>query len=146
MDEEPERVLEVAERVGLDLFQLHGSEPPEVCDLLGPHRVLKAVRVRSQESLAQAASYVGHCLALLLDAWAPERAGGTGRSWDWSLATRAGGWRIVLAGGLNPDNVGEAVATVAPWAVDVSSGVESAPGVKDPVLLERFFRAVEGAS
>ncbi|HEM45786.1 MAG TPA: phosphoribosylanthranilate isomerase [Alphaproteobacteria bacterium] len=145
VDEAPNLIEAVAEEVGLDLIQLHGTEPAETCDLLGRDRVIKAIRVRCEESLAQAADYVGHCFAVLLDAWDPLAAGGTGKSWDWSLASPERLPRLILAGGLGLDNVDEAIRLVGPWALDVSSGVEAAPGIKDPELLQAFFQAVREA-
>jgi len=145
VDEKPDAIESIAEKVGLDLLQLHGSESPQLCDALGPDRVVKALRVRSKESLARAAAYVGHCYAVLLDAWDPSASGGTGKAWDWALASVAEFPRLILAGGLSSGNVGEAISRVHPWAVDVSSGVESAPGRKDPERLRAFFSAVRKA-
>ncbi len=83
--------------------------------------------------------------ALLLDAWSPDSFGGTGRTFDWDLAERiASGMPVILAGGLTPENVAEAVRRVRPYAVDVSSGVEAAPGAKDPVKVAAFIRNAKG--
>ncbi|MEP7115885.1 MAG: phosphoribosylanthranilate isomerase, partial [Ilumatobacteraceae bacterium] len=134
--------------VGLDVVQLHGDEPPEFCRAL-PRRVVKAVRVGNGFRAEDALRYEGAASGILLDTRADEQdalPGGTGRAFDWTLAraVRAGARNVVLAGGLTPDNVARAVAAVAPDAVDVSSGVESAPGRKDPERMRAFVRAVRG--
>ncbi len=138
VNEEPARIVEIADRCGLDVIQLHGDEGPQECSY-APRRVVKALRVRGEESLAGIEEF--DVSAFLLDAWVAESYGGTGHSCDWQLAARvAEQHRIVLAGGLNPDNVSEAVRLVKPYAVDVSSGVESSPGRKDPDLVAAFIR------
>lgn len=132
-----EAVRRIAEQVGLDLVQLHGDEPPEVCARM-PRRVIKAVRVDGPQALERARHYPA--CAVLLDAYAPDRYGGTGRSFDWSLA-RGLDRPVILSGGLTPDNVAQAVRQVRPYAVDVSSGVETS-GDKDPQKVAAFVRAV----
>jgi phosphoribosylanthranilate isomerase len=142
VNEEPDRVAEVAAFCGLDVIQLHGDEPPAACSF-PPHRVVKALRVRDAESLAGLGDYP--VSALLLDAWVKDRYGGTGHSFDWELAARAAAaHRVILAGGLTPANVAEAIKTVRPYGVDVSSGVESAPGAKDPEKVAAFIRNAKG--
>lgn len=135
----------VAMQVGLDLVQLHGDETPEECAAL-PLRWLRALRMGGAADLDALASYPG-AEAILLDA--PSAGyGGSGRTFDWSLAARAvavSSRPIFLAGGLTPDNVAAAVAAVHPFAVDVAGGVESAPGIKDPDKLRRFLESVKGA-
>ena len=136
------RIEEVAAFCGLGMIQLHGDEPPESCRIPG-RRVIKALRVRDAGSLARAAEY--EVAGLLLDAWVPGAYGGTGRSFNWELAERIARHRpVILAGGLTAENVAAAVAAVAPYAVDVSSGVEAAPGVKDPAKVAAFIRAAKG--
>ena len=131
-----------AKRCGLDLVQLHGDESPAYCQSVG-RRVLKAFRVRGMESIARLADY--RVAGYLLDAYVPDAYGGTGARFDWDLALAAkGSGSIILAGGLDADNVASAVARVAPYAVDVSSGVESAPGRKDPEKVRRFIRQAKG--
>ncbi len=138
VNEKPGRIMETVEYCSLDLLQLHGDESPEDCAVLSGRRVIKALRVRNAESMRAAGDY--KVSALLLDAWAPDRFGGTGRTFDWELAGLAGeSLRIILAGGLNPENVSEAVSAVRPYGVDVSSGVEAAPGKKDPAKVEAFI-------
>ncbi|MDW8323147.1 MAG: phosphoribosylanthranilate isomerase [Burkholderiales bacterium] len=144
VDAAPEEVQAVVAVLRPDLLQFHGAEPPEYCAGFGlPY--LKAVRVRAGVDLLQyAAAYAG-ARGLLLDAYDPQRAGGTGLRFDWSLIPPGLGRPVVLAGGLDPDNVAEAVRRVRPWAVDVSSGVETAPGVKDAQRIRRFIQEVRHA-
>lgn len=138
-------ILDATERVGLDVIQLHGDESPAFCAEVRERtrrRVWKALPVASAEDILGLERWPVH--AILLDAATPGR-GGSGQTIDWRIAARAaeGGLRpIVLAGGLGPENIAVAVSTVKPWAVDVASGVESAPGVKDPVRINAFVRAV----
>lgn len=130
-------VNRTADSCGLDIVQLHGEESPAYCRMVR-RRVMKAFRVRGPESLAALPDY--QVAAYLLDAYSPNAYGGTGEVFDWDCAVAAKErGPIVLAGGLNPDNVARAVATVAPYAVDVSSGVESSPGQKDPEKVRRFI-------
>jgi phosphoribosylanthranilate isomerase len=138
-------VLEVAEMVRLDWVQLHGEEPPEYCRFLY-RNVMKAIRVKDQSSLDQMAPYQGSVRAFLLDTCTSGPRGGTGESFDWSLARQAREYGpIVLAGGLRPENVAAAIREAAPQAVDVASGVEASPGKKDHVRLGAFFKAVAAA-
>lgn len=142
VDEEAEQVNWTADFCGLDLVQLHGDEDPDDCVEIN-RRVIKAFRVKNANSLAGIKRY--QVAGYLLDAWSPDAHGGTGQSFDWDLARAAGiADRLILAGGLTPDNVAEAVRTVAPYAVDVSSGVESAPGRKDPDRVREFVRQAKG--
>jgi phosphoribosylanthranilate isomerase len=137
-------VLEVAEMVRLDWVQLHGEEPPEYCRFLY-RNVMKAIRVQDQSSLEQMQRYQGSVRAFLLDTHTSGQKGGTGESFDWSLAKQAQEYGpVVLAGGLRPENVATAIQEASPWAVDVASGVEAAPGKKDPARLRAFFQAVAG--
>lgn len=133
-----EGIRQIADFCRLDAVQLHGDETPEQCDLL-PLRVIKALRVKDATSLSLMERYPVN--TLLLDAWAPDSYGGTGCTFNWQLAAGAAKKRrIILAGGLTPENVAEAVRTVRPYAVDVSSGVESAPGRKDFQRVAAFIR------
>jgi len=123
---------------GLNLLQFHGDETPEYCVQFGLMS-MKAFRIRDQNSLSDLPKY--HTDAWLLDAFAPDKAGGTGQRFNWELAVQARdlGRPIFLAGGLTAENVGEAVRLVRPYAVDVSSGVEAAPGKKDPEKVKAFI-------
>ena len=137
-------VRRIAARVGLAAVQLHGDEPATLCDGL-PYRVLKAVPVAGAATRA-AAERVPRRVTVLLDARDPVRRGGTGRTVDWGVAAEvAARRRIFLAGGLGPGNVGEALRTVRPYGVDVSSGVETRPGRKDAGRLRVFFEEVARA-
>jgi phosphoribosylanthranilate isomerase len=129
---------------GLDIIQLHGDEPPEFCAALAPRRVIRAVRLRDADSLADLETLA--VSAVLLDAWVPDRFGGTGHRCDWQLAGEVARRRpMVLAGGLCPANVAQAVRQVRPYAVDVSSGVELSPGRKDPAKVADFIRQAKDA-
>ena len=143
VNEAPARIREIASLCGLDVIQLHGDETPQQCQVDG-YRVVKALRVRDEESLAAADEYP--VAALLLDAWVPDQYGGTGRTFNWQLASRLARRRaVILAGGLNPENVAAAVDEVRPYGVDVSSGVESSPGCKDPGKLAAFIANAKNA-
>ncbi|HZI18450.1 MAG TPA: phosphoribosylanthranilate isomerase [Pyrinomonadaceae bacterium] len=141
----PEEVSRAADAAGFDFVQLHGDETPEYCERVGCARVIKALRVGPRFEAAGAAGYSTG--AVLLDAYVAGERGGTGHTFDWNVARRVR--EIVpclyLAGGLNPANVAEAVRAVAPFAVDVCSGVERAPGRKDAALMRRFVESVRGA-
>jgi phosphoribosylanthranilate isomerase len=133
----------IRDRVGLDCVQLHGDESPELLELLLPH-AYKALRVRGPEITQEAARYAGE--HLLLDAYVKGAPGGTGATFDWALAAQIARIRkLTLAGGLTADNVAEAVSAVCPYCVDVASGVESAPGVKDGELVRRFVSNAKAA-
>jgi phosphoribosylanthranilate isomerase len=139
VNEELATVNSVADQCGLDLVQLHGEETPDYCTAV-KRRIIKAFRVKDYSSLDDMANY--SVAACLLDAWSPAAHGGTGTTFNWEIAARAAAsHRIVLAGGLTPENVAGAVAAVKPYAVDVSSGVESSPGKKDAVLIRAFVAA-----
>lgn len=142
VDAEPAEVRRVLAEVPLDLLQFHGQEDAAYCASFG-RPWIKALRVRPGHDLgAELAAWPG-AAGLLLDAWHPDLPGGTGASFDWNLVPRlSGGPALILAGGLRPDNVAEAVARVRPYAVDVSSGVESAPGLKALERMRAFIAAV----
>ncbi|MBW1992779.1 MAG: phosphoribosylanthranilate isomerase [Deltaproteobacteria bacterium] len=143
VDEDPGRVREIASLAGLDWLQLHGSESPDYCRGLSA-RVIKGFRVKGEEISAQVRAYQGTVQAFLLDAYRPGTPGGTGATFDWHLAKQVKRYGpIILAGGLNPENVAEAIRTVRPWAVDVASGVEASPGKKDRQKLREFIETVK---
>jgi phosphoribosylanthranilate isomerase len=138
VNESPERIRQIAGFCGLDVIQLHGDEGPADCDF-APRRVVKALRVKEAASLDGHAAYA--VSALLLDAWVAGTYGGTGERFNWGLAAAIARQRpVILAGGLTAENVAAAVRTVRPYAVDVSSGVEAAPGRKNPAKVEAFIR------
>ena len=138
VNEEPARINKITEQCGIDLVQLHGEESPEECNRIN-RRVIKAFRVKDFDSLDRMPDY--KVSACLLDAWSPAAHGGTGRTFNWEIAAHAAlSHRIILAGGLTPDNVASAIRAVRPYAVDVSSGVETAPGKKDHEKLTQFIQ------
>jgi phosphoribosylanthranilate isomerase len=144
VDEGAAVVQELAAQVGLDWVQLHGQESPDYCRNLW-RRVIKAFRIKDEDSLRSLADYQGAAQALLLDTYKPGQEGGTGEIFDWRLAREAKKYgQVILAGGLTPDNVAQAIATAQPQAVDTASGTEAAPGKKDPAKLRAFFEAVSG--
>lgn len=139
VDEDRRRVAELIETCGLDTVQLHGWESPEYCDGFRVP-VVKAIRVRDAGSLGVLTTY--RVSAFLLDTFDPETMGGTGRPFDWTLAAGpARSIRVILSGGLNAGNVVEAIERVGPYAVDVSSGVET-DGRKDHGKIREFIRRV----
>ena len=133
----------VQREAGLTLVQFHGEEPPETCRKAV--RAIKALRVQSSEDIATLANYPG-LSAYLLDAYTPGAHGGTGVTFNWDLAIEAKQYgRVILAGGLTPDNVEAAVRHVRPYGVDVSSGVEAHKGIKDHAKMRAFIERVKGA-
>ena len=141
-----DEVVRVAEGVGLTYVQLHGDEGPAFCAAVFQRtgaRVIKALRIGSGADIRDAERY--HTDFHLLDAAAGAAYGGTGRTWDWTLAAqRHSRVPVILSGGLTPENVADGIAAVQPWGVDVASGVESAPGIKDPAKVEAFVAAASG--
>jgi len=135
-------IAQIADEIGLTHIQLHGDEGPRFCSAVGQRtgcRVIKAVRVRTRADIADAERF--HTELQMLD------GAGNGKPWDWGLvATRRSRTPLILAGGLTAENVGAAIDAVHPWAVDVASGVESEPGVKDPEKVRAFLGAVEYAA
>jgi phosphoribosylanthranilate isomerase len=140
-----EEIGDVLGAVRIDLLQFHGTECPEYCAAHG-RPYIKAVRVREGvDLLAERERYAG-ASALLLDTYQPGVPGGTGRAFDWGLVPPELGAQAILAGGLDPDNVGEAVRRVRPYAVDVSGGVEREKGRKDAGKIAAFMRGVASVS
>ena len=130
----------IADQCGVDIVQLHGEESPEYCQAIN-RRIIKAFRVKDAASLDTMADY--RVAGWLLDAWSPVAHGGTGTTFNWDIAAHAAASRpIILAGGLTPENVAEAAVTVRPYAVDVSSGVESEPRKKSAGLINQFISAI----
>lgn len=144
VDAGADQVGDVLERVPLDLLQFHGDESAAECERHG-RPYIKALRMRPGIDLRGAVAGYGSARGILLDTYRPGLPGGTGESFDWSQVPSDLKTPIILAGGLSPDNVAEAVRRVRPWAVDVSGGVESAPGVKDSGRIADFVEAVRTA-
>ncbi len=145
VNENSATVNSIADQCGLDIIQLHGEETPEYCEYIR-RRILKAFRVRDTAILDALPKY--RVAGYLLDAWSPVALGGTGLTFNWDIAAEAvhRGERIVLAGGLTPENIAESIRQVRPFGVDVSSGVESAPGLKDAALVRRFVASAKLAA
>jgi phosphoribosylanthranilate isomerase len=141
-----DELVRLVEGVGLTHVQLHGDEGPAFCTAVAQRtgaRVIKALRIDSGAAIQDAQRF--HTDFHLLDAAAGSAYGGTGRTWDWALAAqRHSQVPVILSGGLTPENVADGIAAVRPWGVDVASGVESAPGIKDPAKVEAFIAAAAG--
>ena len=137
VDEDPVVISKVKHYCGLDLVQLHGDESPDLCCELMPYTI-KALRIKDESSLRTSRIYQGKVRALLLDTYSKDKAGGTGKTFNWQLAIKIKklGTPIILAGGLGPSNIDGAVRTVRPYAVDVNSGVEERPGKKSRALMK----------
>jgi len=141
VDERPDEIERIVRQAAIDVVQLHGHEPPAACVM--SKRIIKAVRVRELSDLEPLRHY--HVSGFLLDTFTPESLGGTGQIFNWDIAIEAKQFgKIILAGGLNPDNIAKAVKWVNPFAVDVSSGVEVEKGRKDPKKMKLFIERAKG--
>jgi phosphoribosylanthranilate isomerase len=144
VDEKIKHVEKILQQTSLDVVQFHGSESPEMCHC--SRAVIKAIRVKSLESLDPLDKYKDKVSAFLLDTFTPNALGGTGQIFNWDIAIYAKQFgKIILAGGLTPDNVIEAVRRVQPYGVDVSSGIESKKGKKDHKKMRSFIENVKNA-
>ena len=139
-DTSSREIEQVLAAVPVRMLQFHGQETPEECRRYG-RPYIKALRVGGPQEEEKRAELYGDAAAILLDTWTQDARGGTGCSFDWHTVSGMSTHPLVLAGGLRPDNVAQAIAALSPWAVDVSSGVESAPGIKEPALIESFIAA-----
>ncbi len=137
-------VADVLDHVPLGVLQFHGDEPAEFCAQFGKPYI-KAARVKAGLDLLQYAQLYGAARGLLLDAFVDGTHGGTGTAFDWSLIPRGLPLPLILSGGLNPANVADAIRRVAPYAVDVCSGVEASPAIKDPQKIAAFMKEVRSA-
>ncbi|MEL7085992.1 MAG: phosphoribosylanthranilate isomerase [Cyanobacteria bacterium P01_A01_bin.3] len=151
VDEQMERVGDIARRCGLSGVQLHGDESVDYCrglrELLPTTKVIKVLRLRQAAGLDRLATYRDVVDAYLIDAYHPQQAGGTGLKADWTLLQDFRPQRPwLLAGGLTPENVGEAIAALHPDGVDLSSGVEVQPGIKDLAKVEHLLQAIVGGT
>jgi len=143
VNEPEEKVREIHERTGIQVFQFHGDESPEFCERF-ERRVIKVFRVKDKESLHSIMHYKAS--AFLLDSHKDGLLGGTGVPFDWDLAKDAArSRRVILAGGLTPENVGEAIRRVKPYGVDVAGGVEKEKGIKDHGKIKKFIAEVRKA-
>lgn len=138
---EAETIAEVVDKVGINLIQFHGNECPDYC---AAHRLpwIKAIRMEEGVDVEKAAKKYRHAAALLLDSYRAGTPGGTGEAFDWARIPAGLAGRVILAGGLDEFNVGEAVRRVHPYAVDVSGGVERVKGIKDVDKMNNFIRGV----
>lgn len=138
---DPAALREAVATSGVDLVQFHGQEGPEACDA-SPRPYIKAIPARPGLDLDALRATYKEARALLIDTYHPQLAGGTGQSFDWSIVAGERRFPLILAGGLSSLNVARAIATVRPYAVDVSGGVESSKGVKDVAKLREFITEV----
>jgi phosphoribosylanthranilate isomerase len=141
VDESPEQVIAVARATGIDTLQLHGIESPSYCAHM-PLPVIKAFAIDTATDLSILDHY--QTTGFLLDTWSSDRRGGTGKTFDWSIAADAcrKSDRIILAGGLNSGNIEEAIETVLPYGVDINSGVEIRPGEKNPHKIRQIVQVI----
>jgi phosphoribosylanthranilate isomerase len=153
VDAEDASIMEIEDALSPDFYQAHGSETPERIKIIAAMTgkpVIKAIKVKDANDVASSAAYSDSAALILYDAKAPEALagalpGGNGLPFDWSLLGVEGSGGFMLSGGLNPGNVAEAIRITGAPIVDVSSGVELAPGVKDAVLIRKFIEAAKGA-
>ncbi|VAW70795.1 Phosphoribosylanthranilate isomerase [hydrothermal vent metagenome] len=153
VNESTEQVKRISQQLGLDLLQFHGDESLADCEA-AEQAYVKAIRIQDEQSLPSAIKQYQSAQSLLVDSYHLDTYGGTGQSFDWQLLLNENSQSlsndsetlknipIVLAGGLNPANVSQAIQAIGPWAVDVSSGVESSPGVKNELLIKEFIEGV----
>ncbi len=146
VNEDPRNVLEILSYAYLDFAQLHGEETPEECEYIGANRVIKVFRLKEIAEIERIEPYIGKIRAILLDTYSKDSYGGTGKTFNWEIA-RAVKERfditVILSGGLNPENVAKAIREVNPYAVDVSSGVETEPGKKDKEKVFQFVKVAK---
>ena len=143
VDEMADMIKEICDFCGIQTVQLHGNEQPSYLKELEGYKLIKAFRVKEEDDLKPLANYKTH--AFLLDSYVKGVMGGTGTSFNWEIARKAHKYgTIILSGGLTPENVKDAIQVVKPYAVDVSSGVESSPGKKDKSLVKRFIENAKG--
>ncbi|WP_455196518.1 phosphoribosylanthranilate isomerase [Kaarinaea lacus] len=142
VDPSPKDVAAVLHRVSLDLLQFHGDELPSECSAYGKPYI-KAIKIREGVDIAAQVNKYTTARGILLDTYDPKVPGGTGRVFDWSVIPKGLSKPIILAGGLTPENVWQAITKVRPFAVDVSGGVEADKGIKDIEKLAAFMRGVQ---
>jgi len=141
---EENEVRRVIENVSLDLLQFHGDELPEYCQKFNlPY--IKAIRAKDRESIQSAIEGHANATGILVDSYVPGVPGGTGSTFDWSLIPEKDKSKVILAGGLNAENISDAITTVKPYAVDVSGGVELSKGIKDREKIIQFIKEVASA-
>ena len=144
VNEQEARIREVLARVPIDCLQFHGDEPAEACRIYDK-RYIKAVSMREGIDIAALAQHYHDAAGLLLDAFHPDAKGGTGSQFDWAMIPKSCTLPVILAGGLDETNAKQAVQAVRPYALDVSSGVEAAKGIKDSLKIAAFIKQVNEA-
>jgi len=142
VDATPDRIRQVLGQVPLDLIQFHGREAPETCRVIG-RPYIKAIAMKPGVDVRAEAARYPDAAGVLLDTYRPGQSGGTGETFDWAQVPKDLDKPLILAGGLTPDNVADAVRTVHPYAVDVSSGVELSKGIKDAAKIAAFIRNLQ---
>ena len=146
VNENKNTIEKVVLQTGINIIQLHGEEPPAACRF-PEHLAIKAIRVKSIDNLEIISKYKDKVSAFLLDTYTPEVFGGTGQIFNWDIAVEAKKFgRVILAGGLTPENIEKAVRLVHPYAVDVSSGVEAEKGKKDHLKMKLFIERAKSVS
>jgi len=144
VDEKADMIEEICGFCGIQTIQLHGNESPLYVNDLTGYKIIKAFRIKNEDDLKPLANYKSH--TFLLDSYVKGAMGGTGVTFNWEIARQAHKYgTIILSGGLTPENVREAIRIVKPYAVDVSSGVESSPGKKDMLLMKHFIISAKGS-
>ena len=143
VNEDRKKVEEITESCGLTTLQFHGEESPSYCEGF-KQKIVKTFRIKNKSVLKKAVQYKDKVDAYLLDTYSPSKYGGTGKTFDWRIAKeiKKFGLPIILSGGLNPENIREAISEVEPYGVDVSSGIEERPGKKNLEKLINFVRIV----
>jgi phosphoribosylanthranilate isomerase len=138
--EDPRRIQDIVDFCSLDMVQLHGDEPPALCGKCMP-KTIKAFHLNDEISLQSLEPYCEKVRAFLFDTHSKENRGGTGKTFDWDLAIKSKrlGVPVILAGGLNPSNIRDAILSVKPYAVDVNSGIEESPGKKSLLLMRQVM-------
>ncbi|MEI6334371.1 MAG: phosphoribosylanthranilate isomerase [Methylococcaceae bacterium] len=144
VDEQEARIREILARVPIDCLQFHGDEPAEACRIYDK-RYIKAISMREGIDIAALAHHYHDAAGLLLDAFHPDAKGGTGSQFDWAMIPKSCALPVILAGGLDETNAKQAVQAVRPYALDVSSGVEAAKGIKDSLKIAAFIKQVNEA-
>ncbi len=139
-----DEIIAIKDKTAINMVQLHGDETPEFCSLV-PLKVIKAIRVKDNLDEDRVAQYPAQ--AILFDTYSDAEFGGTGKSFNWEILQNISNLgNIILSGGLSPENVAQAISTVKPYAVDVSSGVEKSAGKKDHMKLKKFIEAVKNGN
>jgi len=146
-DSSEQKILEVVKISGIDTIQLHGEETPDFCEKIknsSKKTVIKAFRIKNSEDFKKISLYKNKIDFVLLDSFSEKELGGTGETFNWNLAKNISntGMPVILAGGLNPDNILQAYNTLKPYACDISSGVELSKGIKDKEKLEKLFKNI----